>query len=227
MTDSNSSSRLPSRSAGLASGIVTILLTGATLGLVYNAFGLGAEPPWGLRWLAEDRLSSLEKVVVDSGLADGPSQDPSYGSYSTGLDDPLAIPGEALAATAELPEIPAVGRPVQIDLGALRRYFEEDAALIVDARDPQDYAAGHIRGAINLPYDEVISNPSMIEALRTAGRPIVTYCGGEGCEVSLGVAEELCAAGHQRVAVYVGGFPEWVDAGQPVGRNVATQEGEH
>lgn len=205
--------RCAGESPALGSGIAAILLAGVALGLVYNALGLGGEPPRGLTWLAQDKLAQLEKV--------GPlvqEDAESYESYSTDLDDPLAIPGEVAGVGPALPEIPAVGRPVQVELEVLRAYFDAGAALIVDARDPQDYAAGHIEGAINLPFDEVISNPSLIETLRTGGRPIVTYCGGKGCEVSLGVAEELCAAGHQRVAVYVGGFPEWVGAGNPVGR---------
>jgi rhodanese-related sulfurtransferase len=204
--------------------VALIVLTGAALGLVYNAFGLGAEPRWGLSWLAEDRLAGLEQVAEPDDRA-AEAADTGYGSYSTDLDDPLAIPGEAFGGAGGLPEIPAVGRPVQIALGALRLYYDADAALIVDARDPEDFAEGHILGAINIPFHEAISNPSLVETLRTGGRPIVTYCGGKGCEVSLGVAEELCAAGHRRVAVYVGGFPEWVQAGNPVGHGAPSGEG--
>ena len=38
-------------------------------------------------------------------------------------------------------------------------------------------------------------------------------CGGGTCELSIKLAEELFFAGHDRVAVYMGGFPEWVEAG--------------
>lgn len=226
MNDESSRGGGPERTAALAAGASKIVLAGIALGIVYNAFGLSADRPWGLSWIAEDRLAGLEKVGGPAGqAADGVPATQGYESYSTDLDDPLAIPGSAFDADS-LPEIPAVGRPVQIDIGALRRYFDADAALIVDARDPDEYAAGHIRGAVNLPYDQVISNPGLAESLRTGGRPVVTYCGGEGCEVSLGVAEELCAAGHSRVAVYVGGFPEWVEAGNPVERAPSAARGE-
>lgn len=219
MDDNSRQESTPRRAAGLGGGVAAILLAGVALGLGYNAFGLSADPPWGLHWIARDRLARLDKV---EDVADGAG---SAESYTTNLDDPLAIPGGS-PGLDELPEIPAVSRPVQIGLGSLRRYFDADAALIVDARDPEEYAAGHIPGAVNLPYDEVISNPSLIETLRSGGRPIVTYCGGEGCEVSLGVAEELCAAGHARVAVYVGGFPEWVESGNPVERSPAAGRGD-
>ena len=54
--------------------------------------------------------------------------------------------------------------------------------------------------------------------MQADGKPIIAYCGGAGCEVSLAVAEEFCLAGFERVAIYVGGYPEWVAAGNPVER---------
>jgi rhodanese-related sulfurtransferase len=103
-------------------------------------------------------------------------------------------------------------------------YYDADAALIVDARDPDDFRSGHILGAVNLPYYRLISEPGLMESLDARGRPVISYCGGRGCEVSLGVAEELCAAGYERVAVYVGGFPEWKAAGHPVGSSPTQEE---
>jgi len=224
MNDESSRQSAGERKGGPAAGAAAIVLAGIVLGLAYNAFGLSADRLWGLPWIAENKLAGLEKVGDSSGGAGSGEAGPGIPqSYSTNLDDPLAIPGSAFDGGG-LPEIPAVGRPVQIELGALRAYFDADAALIVDARDPDEYAAGHIPGAVNLPYDEVISNPSLVETLRTGGRPIVTYCGGDGCEVSLAVAEELCGAGQSRVAVYVGGFPEWVAAGNPVERGPSAHE---
>jgi rhodanese-related sulfurtransferase len=215
MTDQSLSADQPRFRRSPWSGVLVIVVTGVVLGTVYNAFGLAADRPWGLNWIAKDRLAALPSI--DPPTAGDAALEPAAGSYSTDLDDPLAIPSGA--AAAGLSEIPAVGRPVRIELATLRQYFDADAALIVDARDPVEFDEGHIPGAINLPYGEVMSDPSLVEAVRTGGRPIITYCGGEGCEVSLSVAEELCFAGHERVAVYVGGFPEWDEAGNPVARN--------
>ena len=53
-------------------GVAAILLTGVALGVVYNAFGLAGEPPWGLSWLAEDRLAGLEKVGAPVRRRPGP-----------------------------------------------------------------------------------------------------------------------------------------------------------
>jgi rhodanese-related sulfurtransferase len=87
---------------------------------------------------------------------------------------------------------------------------------------PRSTPSGEGRsGALNLPYERAATDPTALERLDTAGRPIITYCGGGQCEVSLSLAHELLASGFPRVAVYVGGFPEWQDAGKPV----ATGEG--
>ena len=189
-------------------GILVLLIAGILLGLSYNAIGLRSRRPWGLEWIGRDKLGEFAGMepVTASGNGDADSS-----SLYRGSDDPFAI-----AATASLPEIPALGRPVPIELPALRQYFDADAALIIDARDRVEYEEGHIPGAINLPFDEVITDPVALTNLDSGGRPIVTYCGGGTCEVSLSLAGELFYAGHERVAVYMGGYPEWVEAGNPV-----------
>jgi rhodanese-related sulfurtransferase len=202
----------------LIGGAMIIVLCGAALGVVFNWFGLISEHPWGLSWIGQDRLAMLAQTeVVGSDWPDTTGEELTGGGSWTDIDDPLAVPPGA-PESAGLPEIPDAGRPVQIELGALKKYFDAEAAVIVDARDPEDYAEGHIEGAINLPYHAAVTDPASLETLDTRGMPIITYCGGGTCEVSLTVAEELFYAGHNRIAVYIGGFSEWAEAGYPVGR---------
>ncbi len=202
----------------LLGGAVIIVLCGAALGIVFNLFGLISEHPWGLSWIGQDKLSLLaETEMVGSEWPQEAAGGIETGGYWTDIDDPLAVPAGAPESEG-LPEIPDAGRPVQIEIGALKKYFDAKAAVIIDARDKEDFAEGHIAGAINIPYHEAISDPARLQALDTAGRPIITYCGGGTCEVSLTVAEELIYAGHNRIAVYTGGFSEWAEAGLPVGK---------
>jgi len=194
--------------------ILIICVAGALLGVSYNWFGLQSPRGWGLPWIAQDpmaEMAALESVIVEPGPAAAAAADP-YSTYST---DPLAVAGDPLPDPS-LPEIPSAGRPVQIELGAVELYVDVQGAYLIDARDPFEYEEGHLPGAINLPYDRAISDPALLESLETGGRPIITYCGGGDCEVSYSLALELTAFGHERVAVYIGGFPEWREQGLPV-----------
>ncbi len=184
--------------------MVVILITGLLLGAGYNIIGQRSDPRWGIDWIGEDRLENLPTLEALAGTDGLPS------AY-TDIDDPLAIP-----ATAGLPEIPNVGRPIKIPLATLKQFFDADAVFIVDAREADEFEIGRIPGAINLPYDQAITDPELLENLDTGGRPIVTYCGGGSCELSLSLAEELFYSGHEKVLVYVGGFPEWQAAGFPI-----------
>ena len=68
------------------------------------------------------------------------------------------------------------------------------------------------------PVAEIESDPGRLVTLDPGDRPIIAYCGGGSCEISLTVADALIAAGYRRVLIYVGGFPEWEQAGYPVAR---------
>lgn len=200
-------------------GILVIVVAGVALGVTYNEIGHRSRHGWGLEWIAVDRVEQLAQMETVSASTDGV---PQGSSLYTGSDDPLAVPA-AVPSNPALPEIPAAGRPVQIDVAALKQYFDAGAALIVDARESFEYDEAHIPGAISLPYDKAITDPSRLEKLDTAGQPIITYCGGGGCEISISLAQELVYAGHDRVAVYMGGFPEWIELGFPVAGGAGDQ----
>lgn len=204
MAESDTRRKKPLRDAG------TLLVAGLALGLLYNFIGLKSQPAWGLDWIAEERtFADLPAVALD-GSAPAPA---------AVSDDPLAIP--AAAVGANLPPIPDVGRPVEIELGALKAWFDAGAAVVVDAREAWEYEEGHIPGAISLPFDEVITDPVRLEAFDSGGKPVITYCGGGSCELSLSLAYELAGYGHGPTAVYTGGFPEWEEAGYAVERGAA------
>ncbi len=201
------------KSNSLVTDIALLVGIGLVLGLGYNALGVSEVNDWGIAWKGVDRVEELLNtpevlpVEIEEDAASA-SSDP----YSV---DPLAAPAPAVEQKA-LPEIPDYGRPVQIGLAAVKQLHVADAALFIDARERWEYDEGHIRGAISLPHEEAITDPARLEQLDTGGKPVVTYCGGASCEVSLSLAWELLGIGHSHIAVYMGGFPEWQQAGYPV-----------
>ena len=49
------------------------------------------------------------------------------------------------------------------------------APAILDVRTPAEYAAGHVRGATNIPFNEVGRRARELDSLRE--RPLIVYCG--------------------------------------------------
>jgi phage shock protein E len=57
----------------------------------------------------------------------------------------------------------------------LKRIEQKDASMIIlDVRTPEEFAAGHIPGAINIPYTHL---PARVSELTDAGdKDVVLYC---------------------------------------------------
>ncbi len=62
-----------------------------------------------------------------------------------------------------------------ISLADFQRMAREENTLILDARSAGAYAAGHIEGAVNLPFTDFTA-PSLAAALRDPNRRILIYC---------------------------------------------------
>jgi rhodanese-related sulfurtransferase len=86
------------------------------------------------------------------------------------------------------------------------------APLVVDVRSPQEFAAGHIPGAINVPYEEVGQRAS---ELRGRGE-VAMYC-MKGPRARLGEVAFLKAGGESVLHVE-GGYSAWAAAGLPVAK---------
>ncbi len=80
----------------------------------------------------------------------------------------------------------------------LDRYVEDRSVLIVDLRSPEEFADGHIRGAVNVPYGMFRD-----ELKRRRYRAVILYCERGG--MSMQTARSLAAQGYRAKSV-VGGF---------------------
>jgi rhodanese-related sulfurtransferase len=196
-------------------GAVGVAIVGVALGIAYNAVGLGSAPAFGLPWIASDRTEDVFVLEIDATTDGAPAADVA----DIGTDDPFAaMMGQAVEAApsaVELPEIPSLPRPIQMQLPIVKRFFDADAALFLDAREADEYAEGHVPGALHVPFDTAVTDPALLESLPAGGRPIIVYCGGGSCEVSINLAWELIGAGHSPVTYFQGGYPDWVAAGYP------------
>lgn len=69
-------------------------------------------------------------------------------------------------------ESPPVGTITATELS--QRLQASKAPVILDVRDPDEYAAGHIKGALNVPYDELESR--LGEMPKDKSTEIVVHC---------------------------------------------------
>ena len=82
---------------------------------------------------------------------------------------------------------------------------------IVDVRPQEEFAAGHLLGAINMPLADLEKNLTSLPP----GREIIAYCRGPFCLLSFEAVAQLRNRGLKARRLETG-FPEWKVAGLPV-----------
>ncbi len=88
---------------------------------------------------------------------------------------------------------------------------QKSAALyVLDVRTPEEFASGHVPGAVNIPYDQVASRLAEIPK----DKEVVLYC-RSGRRAGL-AASELEKAGYKDLQLMQGDMPAWEKAGLPV-----------
>jgi rhodanese-related sulfurtransferase len=92
----------------------------------------------------------------------------------------------------------------------LRRARGRDV-VVLDVRPPQEYAAGHIAGALSVPLAELERRLARLPRTKR----IVAYCRGPYCVLAAEAVRLLRRRGLDAVRLR-DGFPEWRDAGLPV-----------
>jgi rhodanese-related sulfurtransferase len=88
--------------------------------------------------------------------------------------------------------------------------------IILDARPPADYGAGHIPGAFNVPSAQIGEYLTQVLPLLTPAQPVMTYCSGKSCDESVLLSKHLLQNGFTNVVLFVGGWTDWIAANMPV-----------
>ena len=100
---------------------------------------------------------------------------------------------------------------VDIDREEIKRGLADGSLVLVDVREPHEFAAGHIPGSVSHPLSQF--DPAALPAT-AEGRRIVFSCASGNRSVR--AIEFAQAAGLDVHEHYRGGFKDWVAAGEPV-----------
>jgi rhodanese-related sulfurtransferase len=109
----------------------------------------------------------------------------------------------------------ARGRIHEIDPDAATAVLVE-ADVLIDVREADEYAAGHIAGAINIPRGLLEFRLSSTPGLDSRALRVVLYCKTSGRAALSAIA--MADMGYLNVQSIAGGYDAWVAAGRPVMR---------
>lgn len=196
--------------------ILIIITVSIIVGLMYNGYN-----PKGIPLIKEKKELAFESDSLILSLNDK-AKNIQTDSIPNKSEQNIAPKQTETKQEKEPKENPAIKiepfsepRAIKIDLAY--KLFKQGIKFI-DARMPDEFAAGHIKGAYNIPFDgdesyrDILNNFSKDEI-------IVVYCSGTDCDLSIYLGNELFEKGFKRVYVFFGGWNEWVENNYPISRN--------
>lgn len=113
------------------------------------------------------------------------------------VERPVYVPADSVAAKTRH----------DITLDQVREHVRNNTALVIDARSPEHFKRGHVRGAMNVPAGEVSSHLGRVQQVAASDQFIVIYCASPSCGAGGIVYEHLATQGYTNMRVY---SPGWV-----------------
>lgn len=127
-----------------------------------------------------------------------------------------AIVASSVASAADTP---ASLKGAEIVDAAKAKALMASGAKMIDTRVSNEFAEGHIVGAVSVPYKEKSAKAADFDAATDSfdlaklptdkSTPIITQCNGPECWKSYKGATAAIKAGHKKVYWFRGGIPEW------------------
>lgn len=119
-----------------------------------------------------------------------------------------------MALTA-LDMVAAAKKHIQ-EIDAATAQSQLGSSLILDVREPAEFAAGHLPGAINIPRGVLefqIGNHPAFQGKQTADITVYCQTGGRSALAT----HALNQLGYAQAVSMAGGFKVWAESGLPLG----------
>ena len=98
-----------------------------------------------------------------------------------------------------------------VSRAVLKERLEAGLVTVLDVRPADEFAAGHVPGAVNIPLADIEAHVAGLDP----NREIVAYCRGAYCVLAFEAVAALRARGFTAHRL-VDGLPEWAASGLPV-----------
>jgi phage shock protein E len=113
---------------------------------------------------------------------------------------------------------PADGKPAavkKLSVDEFDKARQADGAVVLDVRSPDEYAAGHVPGAVNVPVTGKGSEAfDKAVAAIDRDKPVLVHC-RSGVRSAKAVAK-MREMGFAHLAEFPGGWVAWEGAGKPI-----------
>lgn len=111
---------------------------------------------------------------------------------------------------------PAAAIPEVTADALVRRQATSEKLLVIDVRSAEDFAKGHVPGAINLAHDTITGREPVLSGW--TNEAVVLYChSGRRSGIA---AKVLKKQGYMKLEHLQGDYPGWEKSGRPVERQV-------
>lgn len=173
-----------------------------------------------LKWASDSLLLNIDKdslaTTVDSSSMPNPGdikdQNPDVEQSKENTSEEIKPPPSEPEKKNE--EVVAFTEPKAITLEQAYVLFNK-GLVFIDARDEADYLAGHIANSINIPFDDFENHKLKLDKL-SKEEPLVIYCAGTDCDLSILLGNKLFELGYNQVFVFFGGWLDWINANYPI-----------
>jgi rhodanese-related sulfurtransferase len=106
----------------------------------------------------------------------------------------------------------------EIDLEGALILLQKAGSVFVDVRSGTSFRSGHIKGAVNIPFEELVSSKNDRFAQLAKSPNVVVYCDGTSCGTAYRAAHKLQPL-VPSVLIYAGGWQQWKSLGLPYETN--------
>lgn len=187
--------------------IIAIIIVSSTIGFIYNAINPKGIPP-----MKEEIILVFEEEQSD---INKPDLNDITVTDKNVIEEQIIAQGEGNVIKEEIPDaVREFTNPVAIRLSRAYQLYNQ-GVIFIDSRSKEEYADGHIKGAINIPFYESEKYEDVLNKI-DKNEIIITYCSGKDCDTSILHGDELFEKGYKRVYIFHGGWDDWLEAGYPV-----------